>query len=184
MTEFYIKAVTVFIPGVSNVKISIVKNGYNASIKNTRFIITDMLDTPAQDVVKKYLHRWENEVFFRDIKQYLCFEKVQVQNLKKLEGFFSMVFITFIFVQILKIQNNLNTTGETANFLQDFVQVKVNNVVYRGGHIAVSYAFRSLNNWDILLCKFRRLGVNGKIKIPTYGKENSPPGIQKIKLYS
>lgn len=41
-----------------------------------------------------------------------------------------MVFITFIFVQILKIQNNLNTTGETVNFLQDFVQVKVNNVVY------------------------------------------------------
>jgi hypothetical protein len=76
------------------------------------------------------LRRWEIEVFFRDIKHYLCFEKVQVRSLKKLEGFFSMVFISFIFVQILKIQNNLNTTGETVNFLQDFVQVKVNNVVY------------------------------------------------------
>lgn len=41
-----------------------------------------------------------------------------------------MVFITSVFVQILQIQNNLNTMGETISFLQDIVQVKVNGIVY------------------------------------------------------
>jgi hypothetical protein len=41
-----------------------------------------------------------------------------------------MVFISFIFVQVLQIQNNLKTIGETVNFLQDIVQVKIDNVVY------------------------------------------------------
>ena len=40
------------------------------------------------------------------------------------------MFFSFIFIQILQIQNNLNTVGETVIFLQDFVQIKVNNVVY------------------------------------------------------
>jgi hypothetical protein len=41
-----------------------------------------------------------------------------------------MVFISFSFVQIIQIQNNLNTIGETVSFLQNIVQVKVNNIVY------------------------------------------------------
>ncbi|MGQ9844541.1 MAG: transposase [Spirochaetota bacterium] len=129
-TGFYIKAVTVILPGVGKVKLAIVKNGYNASIENTRFIITDMLDTPAQSIVKKYLCRWDIETFFRDIKQYLNFEKVQARDPKKLEGYFSAMFISFVFIQILQVQNNFNTVGETVSFLQDFVQIKVNNVVY------------------------------------------------------
>jgi len=40
------------------------------------------------------------------------------------------MFFSFIFIQILQIRNNLNTVGETVIFLQDFVQIKVNNVVY------------------------------------------------------
>ena len=129
-TGFYIKAVTVILPGAGKVKLAIVKNGYNASIENTRFIITDMLDTPAQSIVKKYLCRWDIETFFRDIKQYLNFEKVQARDPKKLEGYFSAMFISFVFIQILQVQNNFNTVGETVSFLQDFVQIKVNNVVY------------------------------------------------------
>jgi fibronectin type 3 domain-containing protein len=33
-------------------------------------------------------------------------------------------------VKILQLKNNLNTIGETISFLQEFVQVKVNNVLY------------------------------------------------------
>lgn len=129
-TGFYIKAITVSIPDIGVVKLAIVKNGYNAKIANTRFIITDMLETPAQDIVKKYLCRWDIEVFFRDIKQYLNFEKVQVRSLKKLEGYFSLVFISFTFVQILQIRNNLGTIGETIRFLQEIVQVRIDNVIH------------------------------------------------------
>lgn len=129
-TGFYIKALPVILPGVGNIMMAIVKNGYNASIKNTRFIITDLPDVVTQDILKKYLCRWDIEVFFRDIKQYLNFEKAQVRCLRKLEGYFSLVFISSLFVQILQIRNNLNTMGETVNFLQDIVQVKVNTVVY------------------------------------------------------
>ena len=70
-----IKAIEVYMPGIGKVKLAIVKNGYSATIQNTRFIITDMLDTPAQDILKKYLSRWDIECFFRDIKQHLNFEK-------------------------------------------------------------------------------------------------------------
>ena len=129
-TGFYIKAITVNLSGIGTVRLALVKKGYGATIKNTRFIITDMLNTPAQDIVKKYFCRWDIEVFFRDIKQFLNFEKVQVRSLKKLEGYFSLVFISFIFVQVLQVRNNLNTIGETIRFLQEFVQVKVNNVLY------------------------------------------------------
>lgn len=129
-TGFYIKALQVILPGVGNITMSIVKNGYSASIKQTRFIITDLPGIATQDVLKKYLCRWDIEVFFRDIKQSLNFEKVQVRCMRKLDGYFSMVFISSVFVQILQIQNNLNTMGETISFLQSIVQVKVNNVVY------------------------------------------------------
>lgn len=129
-TGFYIKAINVNITSIGDIRLCIVKNGYSATIQSTRFIITDMLDTPAQDVVKKYLCRWDIEVFNRDIKQFLNFEKVQVRSLEKLEGYFSLVFISFIFVQILQIKNNLGTIGETIGFLQEIVQVKVDNVLY------------------------------------------------------
>jgi hypothetical protein len=56
-TGFYIKAIEVTIPGIGKVKLAIVKNGYNATIQNTKFIITNILDTPAQEIVKKYLNR-------------------------------------------------------------------------------------------------------------------------------
>jgi hypothetical protein len=67
-TEFYIKALTIILLGAGNVMMAIVKNGYNASIKSTRFIITDLPGIAAQDILKKYLYRWDIEVFFRDIK--------------------------------------------------------------------------------------------------------------------
>jgi hypothetical protein len=129
-TGFYIKALSVILPGVGNTRMAIVKNGYNASIKNTRFIITDLPGIAAQDILKKYLCRWDIEVFFRDIKQCLNFEKVQVRSLGKLKGYFSLVFISSVFVQVIQVQNGLNTMGETVSYLQDIVQVKVNNVVY------------------------------------------------------
>ena len=56
-TGFYVRALTVDLSGIGTVRLALVKNGYSATIKNTRFIITDMLDTPAQDIVKKYLCR-------------------------------------------------------------------------------------------------------------------------------
>lgn len=129
-TGFYIKALSVILPGVGDVTMSIVKNGYNASIKQTRFIITDLPGIAAQEVLKKYLCRWDIEVFFRDIKQFLNFEKTQVRSMRKLDGYFSMVFIASVFIQIIQIQNGLKTMGETVSFLQDIVQVKVDNVVY------------------------------------------------------
>ena len=69
-------------------------------------------------------------MFFRDIKQHLNFEKVQARNPDKLEGYFSTIFLSFIFLQILQIKNDFKTVGETVSYLQDIVQVKVNNVVY------------------------------------------------------
>jgi len=41
-----------------------------------------------------------------------------------------MVLISSVFVQIIQIQNNINTVGETVSFLQGYVQVKVDNVVH------------------------------------------------------
>lgn len=129
-TGFYIKALPVILPGIGDIKMAIVKNGYNASIKSTRFIITNLPDIAAQDILKKYLCRWDIEVFFRDIKQCLNFEKIQVRSLDKLEGYFSLVFISSVFVQIIQINNDLNTMGETVSHLQDIVQIKVDNIVY------------------------------------------------------
>ena len=124
-------------PGIDKVKLAIVKNGYSATIQNTRFIITDMLDSPTQDILKKYLASWDIECFFRDIKQHLNFEKVQARNPEKLEGYFSTAFIIislqYFFIYISKNatdKNNFSTVGETVSYLQDIVQVKVINLAY------------------------------------------------------
>jgi hypothetical protein len=38
-TGFYIKSIEVYMPGIGKVKLAIVKNSYNITIQNTRFII-------------------------------------------------------------------------------------------------------------------------------------------------
>ena len=86
-------------------------------LKKNRFIITDLPDIAAQDILKKYLCRWDIEVLFRDIKQFLNSEKAQVRSIQKLNGYLSMVLISSVFVQIIQIQNNINTVGETISFL-------------------------------------------------------------------
>lgn len=145
-TGFYVKAISVILPDIGEVKLAMVKNGHNASLQGTRFIITDMLDVTAQDIVKKYLCRWDIEVFFRDIKQHLNFEKSQVRTLKKMEGFLSITFISFLFVQILQIKNNLSTIGESVGFLQEFVQVKVDDVIYIINLSAEDIKCKQVNN--------------------------------------
>ena len=69
-------------------------------------------------------------MFFRDIKQYLNFEKIQILYLDKMEGYLSTMFISFIFLQITQIRNDFTAVGETVIFLQDIVQVKVNNIIH------------------------------------------------------
>jgi hypothetical protein len=105
-----------------------------------------MLDTFAQDIVKKYLCRWDIECFFRDIKQYLNFEKIHVRNPDKMEGYLSAMFISFILFQIIQIRNDLTTVGETVSFLQDIVQVKVNNVIYIINVTSNDYKSKQVND--------------------------------------
>lgn len=47
-----------------------------------------------------------------------------------MEDYFCAMFISFIFLQIIQVRNNLTTVGGTVIFLQGIVQVKVNNVIH------------------------------------------------------
>ena len=50
---FYIRSIVLELMNYGSVRLSIVKNGRRASINDTRFIITDMLDLTATGVVQK-----------------------------------------------------------------------------------------------------------------------------------
>ena len=57
-------------------------------------------------------------------------KSTQVRSINRLEGYLPLAFISFIFVQIIQIKNNLGTIKETVLFLQEIIQIKVNNVLY------------------------------------------------------
>ncbi|NSW90336.1 MAG: hypothetical protein HPY74_06610 [Firmicutes bacterium] len=118
-------------PGIGKVKLAIVKNGYNVTFQNTRFIITDMLDTPAQGIVKKYLKSFgiskpSSEISSNTLTLKKC-RHVTLRSLKviSLQCFFHSYSYKYCKFRITSIQ-----LVKPVIFLQDFVQIKVNNVVY------------------------------------------------------
>jgi hypothetical protein len=114
-TGFYIKALTVILPCVGNVMMAIVKNGYNASIQKTRFIITDLPDVATQDILKKYLCRWDIEVFFKMCKSYLKLAKeFQGHLYDMMVAHTTIVFSRYI---MLAVENRNNTDLRTIGAL-------------------------------------------------------------------
>lgn len=88
-------------------------NGRRAAINDTRFIITNMLDLTAAGVVQNYHMWWNIEVFFRDINQHLVFEKCCVRSYMKLQGHLILVFVSYMFVEYMRITHGFQTMEDT-----------------------------------------------------------------------
>jgi Transposase DDE domain. len=127
---FYIRSMILELTNYGNVRLSIVKNGRRAAINDTRFIITDMLDLTAAGVVQNYLMRWNIEVFFRDIKQHLGFEKCRMRDYIKLQGHLTLVFISYMFVEYMRIAHKFETIGDTVNYLKSASTIEVGDKVF------------------------------------------------------
>lgn len=96
----------------------IVKNSYKASIGQTKLAITDMSNLSAPHILSLYLNRWDIEVFFRDTKQLLNFGKFRYRGRENINGCISLTFISYIFLDIIRIKQSLKTIGDAKTFWQ------------------------------------------------------------------
>jgi hypothetical protein len=127
---FYIRSMVLGLTNYGTVRLSIVKNGRRAAIKDTRFIITNMLDLTAAGTVQNHLMCWNIEVFFRDIKQHLGFEKCRMRGYMKLQGHLTLVFVSYMFIEYTRISNGFDIIGDTVNYLKSASEIEVRDKVF------------------------------------------------------
>jgi hypothetical protein len=89
-----------------------------------------MLDLTASGTVQNYLMRWNIEVFFRDIKQHLGFEKCQMQHYLGLQGHLTLVFVSYMFIEYTRISHGFDTIGYTVNYLKSASEIEVGDKVF------------------------------------------------------
>lgn len=51
---------------------------HNKRSARTKFLVSDLQDAPASELVRLYAHRWQIEVYFREAKSYLGFDQYRV----------------------------------------------------------------------------------------------------------
>jgi hypothetical protein len=127
---FYMRGVEAILIDVGLVKLLMVKNGYRASISKTRFIITDMIELNAPHILSLYLRHWDIEVFFRNTKQLLSLEKFLCRSPYTINGHISLIFIAYIFLEVVKDSKHLPTIGKSQEFLSNLVAITMKDTIY------------------------------------------------------
>jgi len=128
---FYLRGLEAVLKGVGSVKLVIVKNGYRASIKEIRFIVTNMAYLSTPMIVTLYLKRWDIEVFFRNAKQLLSFEKFIFQKAESVLGHIISVFLAYFFLEYLRVHMNEKTIGRIKVLLFSMHEISVNGASFK-----------------------------------------------------
>lgn len=128
---FYIKGMETVLKGVGTVKLIIVKKGYRASIKQTRFIVTNMFQLSAPATVAMYLRRWDIEVFFRTTKQLLSLEDFIFQKANAIMGHLCSVFLAYFFLEYLRVHMSQDTIGKVKVLLFSLHEVSVDGTSFK-----------------------------------------------------
>jgi len=124
--RLYIKVIQVRIRGYGGMlKLVIVKNGRSANLQNTRFILTDLLSFNARQILGAYQSRWSLETVFRDLKQFLGFEKCQMSSWNKVIGHLEATFLAYFILDFIKNDRNISTIPELVRQLQGLISIYI-----------------------------------------------------------
>jgi hypothetical protein len=105
----------------------------NLSDKPAFIVSTDVsLDTAT--ILKYYQYRWDIEVSYRYHKNSLGFDEYQVESLTSIKRFWSMVFMTYTFLELFRVSNGrtlkLKNIGDTIGYFRQQYMVQVAKFAY------------------------------------------------------
>jgi hypothetical protein len=113
-----------------------------------KYLVTDLVSTPAVLVIKRYDLRWNIECYFRDVKQHLGLGEYQMRSLHGIVRHLYIVMTAYILLVYVKLSFNraLKTIGDVCRFI-------------------ISLTVRDLIGWVISQCKTKSglLSVQNKL---------------------
>ncbi len=81
---------------------------YNTKKEKYSYVLTNIFDLPAEEIIKIYKRRWDIEVFFRFLKQELNFKHLGSTSTN---GIKVMMYSTLIASMLIMIYKKLNNVG-------------------------------------------------------------------------
>jgi hypothetical protein len=98
------------------------------------FIICTDISAATSLILEYYLKRWDIEVSYRYYKNSLGFDEYQVESLTSIKRFFSMVFMSYAFLELFRVSNKktlkLNTIGDTVRYFRQQHMVSIVKYAY------------------------------------------------------
>jgi hypothetical protein len=109
------------INGFENIVVLISWNKKDLSDKPIFIVSTDVSLTTST-IIEYYLKRWDIEVSYRYHKTGLGFDEYQVESLTSIKRFWSMIFMTYTFLELFRVSNKksrrLETIGDTIGYFR------------------------------------------------------------------
>jgi len=119
---------------------------------NPCFILSTDISLDNQTIISYYEKRRNIEVSYRYLKSSLGFDEFQVESSKWINRYWSIVFLTYTFLEIFRVRNNktlkLKTLGDTISYFRNSYLVQI-----------VSFAHACVDNGISLDWVISKLGL-------------------------
>lgn len=96
---------------------------------NPCFLLSTDISLDNQTIISYYEKRWNIEVSYRYLKSALGFDEFQVESSKSINRYWSMVFLTYTFLEIFRVKNSktlkLKTLGDTISYFRNNYLVQI-----------------------------------------------------------
>jgi len=98
------------------------------------FILSTDISLTTSEILSYYQNRWDIEVSYRYLKNSLGFDEYQVESLISIKRFWSMVFMTYTFLELFRVSKKktlkLQNLGETIGYFRGQYLVSIAKFAY------------------------------------------------------
>lgn len=106
------------------------------------FIVSNDVSLTTSTIIGYYQNRWDIEVSYRYHKNSLGFDEYQVKSLTSIKRFWSMVFMTYTFLELFRVSKKrtlkLETIGDTIGYFRKQYMVCIAKFAYSCAEKGVS----------------------------------------------
>ena len=108
----------------------VIFSGKQKILKKVKALVSNMTDLSAVEVSKHYSFRWEIEIFFKELKQYLGLGDYQVRSYRGTIRHIRLVCMAYLFLIYFQIRCGINSCGIKKPLLHFRNQTAVENFQY------------------------------------------------------
>jgi len=94
------------------------------------FVVSTDVSLDSSKILEYYQNRWDIEVSYRYHNNSLGFDEYQVESLTSIKRFWSMVFMTYTFLELFRVANKLKTIGDTIGHFRQQYMVEIAKLAY------------------------------------------------------